>query len=95
MFHARLKYFIASQNYAVRCERAVARKNSKKLVMDLANTRAASVIQELLNKYTNLNPNQFSTEGVGWDRPADANDPENHAMNRRVEIKVIALEHPE
>jgi len=36
MFHARLKYFIASQNYAVRCERAVAIKNSKKLVLDLA-----------------------------------------------------------
>ena len=68
---------------------------SPQLVKDLANNRAASVKQELLNKYTNLNPNQFSTEGVGWDRPADANDPENHAKNRRVEIKVIALEHPE
>jgi NitT/TauT family transport system substrate-binding protein len=68
---------------------------SPQLVKDLANNRAASVKQELLNKYTNLNPNQFSTEGVGWERPADANDPENHAKNRRVEIKVIALEHPE
>ena len=65
------------------------------LVKDLANNRAASVKQELLNKYTNLNPNQFSTEGVGWERPADPADPENHSKNRRVEIKVIALEHPE
>ncbi len=68
---------------------------SPSLVKDLANNRAASVKQELLNKYTGLNPNQFSTEGVGWDRPADPTDPENHAKNRRVEIKVIALEHPE
>ena len=68
---------------------------SPNLVKDLANNRAASVKQELLNKYTSLNPNQFSTEGIGWDRPADATDPENHAKNRRVEIKVIALEHPE
>jgi NitT/TauT family transport system substrate-binding protein len=68
---------------------------SPNLVKELANNRAASVKQELLNKYTNLNPNQFSTEGVGWDRPADAADPGNHSRNRRVEIKVIALEHPE
>ena len=68
---------------------------SPNLVKDLANNRAASVKQELLNKFTNLNPNQFSTEGIGWDRPADPEDPQNHSKNRRVEIKVIALEHPE
>lgn len=68
---------------------------SAQLVKELANNRAASVKTALLNKYTNLNPNQFSTEGVGWDRPADPADPMNHAKNRRVEIKVISLEHPE
>lgn len=60
MFHARLKYFIASQNYAVRCERAVARKNSKKLVMDLAKecTRAfdseAAALRQQYQKSLNL-----------------------------------------
>ena len=29
---------------------------------------------------------------VGWDRPADASDPQNHAKNRRVEIKVYPAE---
>jgi len=43
----------------------------------------------------NFNANQFSTDGIGWDRPFDPEDPNNHAKNRRVEIKVIALENPE
>ena len=30
--------------------------------------------------------------GLGWDRPADAADPDNHAKNRRVEIKVYPAE---
>jgi hypothetical protein len=29
---------------------------------------------------------------MGWDRPADAADPENHAKNRRVEVKVYPAE---
>jgi flagellar motor protein MotB len=32
---------------------------------------------------------------MGWDRPFDDTDPNNHALNRRVEIKVVALENPE
>jgi len=68
---------------------------SAQLVKELANNRAAAVKTEILNKFPSFNPNQFSTEGVGWDRPFDPNDPDNHAKNRRVEIKVIALEHPE
>jgi flagellar motor protein MotB len=32
------------------------------------------------------------TSGVGWDMPADPNDPYNSAKNRRVEIKVYPLE---
>ena len=62
---------------------------------DLANNRAAAVKTELLNKFPTFNPNQFSTEGIGWERPFDPADPDNHAKNRRVEIKVISLEHPE
>jgi ABC-type nitrate/sulfonate/bicarbonate transport system substrate-binding protein len=68
---------------------------SPQLVKDLANNRAAAVKTELLNKFPTFNPNQFSTEGIGWDRPFDPADPDNHAKNRRVEIKVISLEHPE
>ena len=68
---------------------------SPQLVKDLANNRANAVKEALVNKYNTLQPNQFSTEGVGWDRPADPADPENHAKNRRVEIKVIALESQE
>jgi flagellar motor protein MotB len=50
---------------------------------------------ELMKKFPNFNPNQFVAEGMGWVRPFDAADPNNHARNRRVEIKVIALENPE
>jgi flagellar motor protein MotB len=50
---------------------------------------------ELVNKFTEFNPNQFSTDGVGWERPFDPDDPGNHAKNRRVEIKVVSLENPE
>ena len=65
------------------------------LVRELAENRANAVKEALVNTFNTLNPNQFSVEGVGWKRPFDDRDPENHAKNRRVEIKVIALENPE
>jgi NitT/TauT family transport system substrate-binding protein len=68
---------------------------SPQMVKDLANNRAAAVKTELIKKFPSFNVNQFSTIGLGWDRPFDADDPNNHAKNRRVEIKVIALENPE
>ena len=68
---------------------------SPQMVKDLSNNRAAAVKTELLKKFPNFNVNQFSTEGIGWERPFDSEDPDNHAKNRRVEIKVIALENPE
>ncbi len=68
---------------------------SPQLVKDLSSNRAAAVKTELLQKFPQFNPNQFSTDGAGWDRPFDPADPDNHAKNRRVEIKVISLEHPE
>jgi ABC-type nitrate/sulfonate/bicarbonate transport system substrate-binding protein/outer membrane protein OmpA-like peptidoglycan-associated protein len=64
-------------------------------VKELSHDRAASVKTELIKKFPTFHPNQFVVEGVGWDRPADRDDPGNHAKNRRVEIKVIALENPE
>lgn len=68
---------------------------SEQMVKELAANRAAAVKESLVSKFTSLDPNQFSTIGMGWDRPSDPNDPNNHAKNRRVEIKVIALEDPE
>jgi len=64
----------------------------ERLVRDLSLQRANSVKQALLNKFPKLDPNQFIAAGFGWDKPADKNDPDNHAKNRRVEIKVIPAE---
>lgn len=64
------------------------------LVKELSRNRANSVKEALARKY-DLDPNQFSVDGVGWARPADPHDPDNHAKNRRVEIRVFAAENPE
>src|SRR5262245_19796550 len=64
----------------------------KNLVQELSMNRANSVKQAIVRKFSTLQPNQFATTGMGWDRPADPSDPENHAKNRRVEIKVYPAE---
>ncbi len=61
-------------------------------VRELSSNRANSVKQELIRKFPSMDPNQFSAQGAGWARPADASDPDNHAKNRRVEVKVYPLE---
>jgi outer membrane protein OmpA-like peptidoglycan-associated protein/ABC-type nitrate/sulfonate/bicarbonate transport system substrate-binding protein len=61
------------------------------LVRDLSLRRANSVKEALVNKFK-MNPNQFVVAGYGWDKPADPKDPDNHAKNRRVEIKVVPAE---
>jgi hypothetical protein len=61
------------------------------LVRELSNQRALAVKEALVNEYK-MNPNQFATAGYGWDKPADPKDPDNHAKNRRVEIKVVPAE---
>ena len=61
------------------------------LVKELSGNRAAAVKEALAKKY-DLDPNQFNVDGLGWDRPADSNDPGNQAQNRRVEIKVYPAE---
>ncbi|MBP7933364.1 MAG: OmpA family protein [Phycisphaerae bacterium] len=61
------------------------------MVKELSLQRANAVKEELVNKFK-MDPNQFAVEGVGWDKPADANDPDNHAKNRRVEVKVYPAE---
>src|SRR6058998_984149 len=64
----------------------------KSLVQELSMNRANAVKEAIVRKFTSLQPNQFSTVGLGWDRPADPADPENHAKNRRVEVKVYPAE---
>ena len=64
----------------------------KSLVQELSLNRANAVKEAIVRKFPSLQPNQFSTAGMGWDRPADSADPENNAKNRRVEIKVYPAE---
>lgn len=61
------------------------------LVKELSGNRANAVKEALANEFQ-LNPNQFNSIGMGWDRPADPNDPLNNAKNRRVEIRVFSAE---
>ena len=62
------------------------------LVQELSLNRANAVKEALVRKFPSLQPNQFSAVGKGWDRPADPADPDNHAKNRRVEVKVYPAE---
>jgi outer membrane protein OmpA-like peptidoglycan-associated protein len=62
------------------------------LVKELSTNRANAVKEAVVRKYPSLQPNQFAAAGMGWERPADADDPQNHAKNRRVEIKVYPAE---
>jgi NitT/TauT family transport system substrate-binding protein len=64
----------------------------KTLVQELSLNRANAVKEGILRKFPTLQPNQFATAGIGWDKPADPSDPENHAKNRRVEVKVYPAE---
>lgn len=61
------------------------------LVKGLSQRRANSVKEALVNKFK-MNPNQFSVIGHGWDKPADPADANNHAKNRRVEVRVVPAE---
>ncbi len=60
-------------------------------VRELSTARAEAIRRALVEKYK-FDPNKFSIEGKGWDVPADPNDPNNHALNRRVEISVFPPE---
>ncbi|PKN59056.1 MAG: hypothetical protein CVU56_02330 [Deltaproteobacteria bacterium HGW-Deltaproteobacteria-14] len=65
------------------------------LVNELSQNRANAVKQAIVAKFKTLQPNQFAAVGKGWARPADPNDPLNHAKNRRVEVRVFPAEAPE
>jgi outer membrane protein OmpA-like peptidoglycan-associated protein len=64
----------------------------ERLVKQLSEERAKAVMNELLKKFPDLNPKQFQAKGMGWDRPADPKAPNDHAKNRRVEVRVIPVE---
>jgi NitT/TauT family transport system substrate-binding protein len=66
----------------------------KSAVQELSLNRANAVKEAIVKKFATLQPNQFSTNGLGWDKPADSTDPDNNAKNRRVEIKVYPAEAP-
>ncbi len=61
------------------------------LVKELSMNRANSVREALVQKFS-LEPNRFVVDGLGWDRPADPNNPFDQTKNRRVEIKVYPAE---
>jgi NitT/TauT family transport system substrate-binding protein len=60
-------------------------------VRDLSLARAEAIKRALIEKYK-FDPNKFSIEGKGWDAPADPSQPDNQALNRRVEISVFPPE---
>jgi NitT/TauT family transport system substrate-binding protein len=66
----------------------------KSAVQELSLNRANAVKEAIVRKFPSLQPNQFSTHGLGWDKPADAADADNQAKNRRVEVKVYPAESP-
>jgi NitT/TauT family transport system substrate-binding protein len=61
------------------------------MVRELSLERARSVKDAIVEKFK-FDDNRFAVDGLGWDRPADDDHPDNHALNRRVEIKVYAAE---
>src|SRR6478736_4038993 len=61
------------------------------MVKTLSQNRANAVKEAVMKKFK-FDPNKFNVEGFGWDRPADASDPDNQALNRRVEVKIFTAE---
>lgn len=62
------------------------------LVLELSQARADSVAKALVEKFEQLDPNRFQTVGMGWRRPVDPARPNDHAANRRVEIRILPAE---
>jgi len=61
------------------------------LVRELSLERAGAVRKELIGQF-DFDPNRFAVDGLGWDRPADPERADEHALNRRVEVKVYSAE---
>ena len=61
----------------------------EQLVLELSKNRALAVRDALVQRHK-LDAARFVAEGFGWTRPLDRKDPDNHAKNRRIEIRVLA-----
>jgi ABC-type nitrate/sulfonate/bicarbonate transport system substrate-binding protein len=61
------------------------------MVRELSLERAGAVKNEIVAQYK-FDDNRFAIDGLGWDRPADPERPDEHSLNRRVEIKVYSAE---
>ncbi|MFM7076550.1 MAG: phosphate ABC transporter substrate-binding/OmpA family protein [Planctomycetaceae bacterium] len=61
------------------------------VVKELSSRRANAVKDALVEKYE-FDDGRFAVDGVGWERPVDPEHPDDHARNRRVEIKVYSAE---
>ena len=61
------------------------------MVRELSLERARAVKDAIVEEFK-FDDGRFAVDGLGWDRPADDDHPDNHALNRRVEIKVYAAE---
>ena len=62
------------------------------VVKTLSMNRAAAVRDAVAAKYPGIRAGRFYADGLGWDRPADPQNPLDQAKNRRVEIKVYSAE---
>jgi len=61
------------------------------MVKELSLERARAVKDAIVKKFE-LDDNRFAVDGVGWERPADPDQPDDNALNRRVEVKVYSAE---
>jgi NitT/TauT family transport system substrate-binding protein len=66
-------------------------KIPESMVLTLSENRA-NAVKEALIKQFQFDPNKFNVEGFGWSKPADPSDPDNHTLNRRVEVKIFTAE---
>ncbi len=60
-------------------------------VQQLSTDRAQAIKAALIEKYK-FDPDKFTVEGHGWNKPYDTESPNDHALNRRVEISVYPPE---
>ena len=61
------------------------------MVKELSLERARAVKDAIVKKFE-LDDNRFAVDGIGWERPADPDQPDDNALNRRVEVKVYSAE---
>jgi NitT/TauT family transport system substrate-binding protein len=73
------------------CDSSMRGQVSDAAVKELSARRAKAVKEALVRKF-NFPAAKFVSKGLGWDEPADPNEPENQAKNRRVEVSIYPPE---